>query len=295
MSAYLVDELNDDGSEPTSGADLSAMEAQPAAQAAQEPTVLTGDEVPEKYRGKSAAELLAIVQNQESHIGKQGSELGELRGQVGTLRGLVDQSLALRDEGNLGRRESVTEDDLTDDQFITDPRDAVTRTVKRETREQNERLARLEKQNAALDFSRRYPEAQTDVEDPRFVEFVQNSQVRGRLANKAFQDLENIDFEAAEELFDLYNDYKTMVPVAPAADESASQEATSQSEEPAARQAPAMLNTGSSGDVGGSTKPIYSQAALNRLQANDPDTYWATDTQSKINKARAEGRILDDL
>ncbi|MAG24809.1 hypothetical protein CMI47_04445 [Candidatus Pacearchaeota archaeon] len=297
MPAQIVPELDDSGQPLETEADLSALEAQPPEKQVTQPEipVLDGEDIPEKYRGKSAADLLEIVQNQESHIGRQGTELGELRGQVGTLRGLVDQSLALREDG-ISRTDQVgTEDDLTDDQFITDPRDAVTKTVKRETRDQNERLARLEQQNAALDFSRKYPEAQKDVESPEFVGFVQKSRVRGTLAHRAFSDMENIDFNAAEELWELWEDYKSIHP-ADSDPVLASQEATSQTVEPTdePKAVPSMVTQGSSGDVGGSTKPIYSQAALNRLQVSDPDTYWADDTQRKIDGARAEGRVVDD-
>ena len=300
MPAQIVPELDETGQPMGSPEDaLSGLEAQASETPVSQPViqVLDGEDVPEKYRGKTASELLAIVQDQESHIGKQGSELGELRGQVGTLRGLVDQSLDLRETGNVSHDVGVEEDLVDETDFITHPRDAVTKTVKRETREQNERLARLEQQQAAIDFARQYPEAQIDVEKPEFVEFVQKSRVRGSLAQKAFADMNNVNFDAAEELFELWEDYKTMLPQdTTETAETASQEATSQAtEQPeATRSAPSMVTQGSSGDVGGSTKPIYSQAALNRLQAKDPDTFWADDTQAKIRQAYAEGRVVQD-
>jgi hypothetical protein len=301
MPAQIVDELDDSGNAMEPG-DLSGLEATPAApaQAVTAQAILDGEDVPEKYRGKSASDLLRIVQDQESHIGKQGSELGDLRGQVGTLRGLVDNALDLRETGSIGREDVGTEEDLVDENdFITHPRDAVTKTVKRETRDTNNRLAQLEKQNAALEFTRRHPTAQTDVESAEFVKFVQGTATRGRLANQAFSDLKNIDFEAAEELWELWDDYQTMMPESQetetSTDETASHEATSQEEDPKpTKEAPAMVKTGSSGDVGGSTKPIYSQQALNRLQEENPTLFWASDTQAKIQAAYADGRVQQD-
>lgn len=299
MPARIVDELNDDGSERSSDMDaLQAAVAQGASQSAQRAAaqaVLDGDDVPEKYRGKSASDLLKIVQDQESYIGRQGQELGDLRGQVGTLRGLVDKSLALRDTGSIGREDVGTEEDLSDDDFLATPRDAVRKTVQRETREQSSRLARLEQQAAAIDFSRRHPTAEKDIEDPAFVEFVQKSPVRSRLARNAFGDMNNLDFEAAEELWNLYEDYKSLTSTATGDNETASQEAASQAEQPQrSKSPPKMVTTGSSGDVGGSSKPIYSQAALNRLQVSNPDLYWANDTQSKIQQAYRDGRVVQD-
>jgi len=293
MPAQIVDELDDNGQLPqNTGALEQALAAAPPQN--REPEGLLGDDVPEKYRGKSARELLDVVVNQDSHIGRQGQELGTLRNQVGTLQGQVETALRLR-EGNHDSRVDVgTEEELDDNAFIINPRDAVSKTVQRETREQENRLARLEQQAAAIDFGRRYPTAQTDLEDPAFVDFVQRSQVRQGLAQRAFADRDAIDYGAAEELWDLYEDFKSFQPQGQATpnNETASQEAVSQ--EPT-KQAPQMVTTGSSGDVGGSHKPTYSQAALNRMQAEQPDLYWANDTQRKINEARAEGRVLDDL
>lgn len=293
MPAHLVDELDEEGQLPQHTGALEAAIAQEGGQA-REPEESLGDDVPEKYRGKTARELLDIVMNQDSHIGRQGQELGTLRSEVGTLKGLVDQSLAMRDQGM--RREEVGNEDeeFSDNDFILNPRDAVSKTVKRQTREQEQRLARLEQQAAAIDFGRRHPTASSDIEDPQFIEFVQKSHVRQGLAQRAFADRDNIDFGAAEELWDLWDDYQSMRPREQAAadNETASQEAASQAPP---KQAPQMVTQGSSGDVGGTHKPTYSQAALNRLQAENPDLYWAADTQAKIQEARMEGRVLQDV
>lgn len=293
MPAHLVDELDDNGQLPQHTGALDSAVTTPQAPAPTEEALL-GDDVPDKYRGKTARELLDIITNQESHIGKQGQELGTLRNEVGTLSGLVNQSLALRGDGNTSREDVGTEDDLSDNDFILNPRDAVSKTVKRQTQESEQRLARLEQQAAAIDFGRRHPTAEADLENPQFIEFVHKSKVRQGLAQRAFADQRNIDYDAAEELWDLWSDYQGMQPAPQATsdNETASQEAASP--EPR-REAPEMVTQGSSGEVGGSHKPVYSQAQLNRLQAENPDLYWANDTQQKINEARREGRIVQDI
>ncbi len=304
MPAQIVDELDENGQVPAT-ADLSSLHAKPTEQGGQpgpgaEETVLSGDEVPEKYRGKTAAELLQIVRDQESHIGRQGQELGALRGEVGSLRGMVDKALQLRDPGT-SREDVGTEEDLVDDQaFITHPRDAVSKTVQRETRGTNERVARLEQQAAAIDFSRRHPTAEQDINDPDFLAFVGKSPKRAQLAQSAFGDTSNIDYDSADELWTLYEDFKSLRAPAEAPAETTETptdtSAASQPTEPTeTRQAPEMVTQGSSGDAGGSNKPVYSQSALNRLQIENPDLYWANDTQNKINEARRDGRVLDDV
>ena len=47
---------------------------------------MTDNSVPEKYEGKSAAELIEMLKSQESFIGEQGRELGNLRRALGELQ-----------------------------------------------------------------------------------------------------------------------------------------------------------------------------------------------------------------
>ena len=109
--------------------------------------------------------------------------------------------------------------------------------------------------------------------------------------------MSNINFEAAEELWELWEDYKSIHPFTTATDE---QEAPTEVEAPSqavkpSKAAPAMINSGSSGSgSGSSTKPMYSQQALNRMQQADPELFWASDTQAKIQSAYAEGRVQQD-
>lgn len=49
-------------------------------------------EVPERYRGKSIAELVAIAEEREKHIGTQAKEIGDLRNDMGYLRNMVEQA-----------------------------------------------------------------------------------------------------------------------------------------------------------------------------------------------------------
>lgn len=293
MSAYIVglnDELDEDQGKDES---LDSLLAEPQAQ----PPAL-GDDVPEKYRGKSARELLDIVTNQESMIGRQGQELGDLRSTVGTLRGSVDAALALRNPGTAADGIG-TEEDLTDRDFALDPVDATRRMVQRETRSLHEQQVQNAKQARANQFERQYANAASDVNDPKFVDFVKRSATRSRLATQAFSDMDNVNFDAAEQLWELYDDFKGM---------NASDGVVTDPDEPVApvaRPAPAKgkaapsLVTGNSGggdsNANTSGKPLYSQAALNDLAASDPDKYWSEAVQKPLNAAYAEGRVRQDI
>lgn len=286
--------------------DASNADPAPAAPA---PEVVQGDDVPEKYRGKTATELLSIVRDQESHIGKQGQELGDLRTRNGTLEGLVDKSLALRspDQGRPAPIEDETS--LSDDDFLTDPRDATARTVRQETAGDRDRLARLEASETARQFGVAHPTAGADINDPAFIEFVSKSQVRVGLAQKAFgqgTEVHQIDFNSANELWSLYEDYNSFKPatteetVTLAAVEEPNTDAAPAAAPAAEDNAPAApdLVTGNSSDAGGKSnanKPIYSQAKLNRMMLDKPDLYWAADTQAKLDAAYAEGRVTQDV
>lgn len=269
-------------------------------EATSEPEVeaLDGDDVPEQYRGKTAAELLEIVRNQEQLIGRHGQEVGDLREQVGTLRGQVDAALALRDPGKVGQKE-FDEEELSNDDFFTDPADATRRMVDREIRDLREEQRSLQLQRQAEAFEQRHPTASDDLNDQAFADFVGANQRRITLAQKAMGDADNIDFDAADELWSLYEEYreiKAMKADNPVEDAVASEALDEDREE---REAPSLVsgNSGSVVDPGtdrNSGKPIYSQAALNDLMMNDPDTYWSDRVQRDLTAAYAEGRVRQD-
>lgn len=258
------------------------------------PSEMDGDDVPEKYRGKTARELLDIVTNQESLMGRHSTELG-------TLRGLVDQSLRLRDTGDVGRQEPKVEP-LTEEDFLTHPEDATRRTVQDETAELRDQVASLSAQAQGHQFDVRYPDAAKDINDEQFVEFIKGTPLRHRLATSAFGDSKNLDFEAAGELWALYEDHKALQPAPTQTEEeklaSEGNKDDASESKAKARKVPDLVSgptTSTSVKDKATNKRIYSQAALNRLQEKDPDLYWSTDIQTQISAAHQEGRVRQDL
>jgi len=260
-------------------------------QAPADDEALTGEEVPEKYRGKSARDLLDIIRQQEEFTGRQSNELGQLREQVGTLRGVVDKAIALQ----AGEQPSRNEDEhaeLTADDLLNNPTEAINRAVTSALEPVTRRFEDMSYKEQQQDFLSRHETATQDVNDPNFVDYVKQSPYRKRLAEKAFADPNRIDFEAAEELWLGYDEVR--------ASESASTE-TEQDLNSAGDSVPAkpkpspsevalVRSGGSDGEPSGDSK-IYSRSKLVKLQAEDPDTYYDPAFQAKVAAAYREGRV----
>jgi len=116
-----------------------------------EPDLEQAEDVPEKYRGKSLAEVARMHQEVEKRLSAQGNEVGELRRTVDAFI----QSQTLKQQ-----QETETEDEDVD--FYTDPDKAVERAVSRHPKVQKaEQLATaMERQEALNTFQRNHPDFQ---------------------------------------------------------------------------------------------------------------------------------------
>ena len=287
MPAYLIEP-----SDEVTGEDIlgNAPPSTPAAKPAE--AVLDGEDIPEKYRGKTAKELLAIAREQETYIGRLGQEKGELRSRIGTLEGLVDKALKLRDPG-LAHQPAPKEDDLLD--FSRKPQEAVSTVVQKELEPIKGELETLTAQARARAFEERHPTAAQDLNDERFVEFVKKYPRRAALAQKAFGNPDRYDFEAAEQLWEEWEDVKSALPTpSPAQSETPTNPGNASAA--TGETPPALIPAGNGGSGSGSStgKPLYSRSQLERLQVTKPDQYWAPDVQARISEAYREGRVLED-
>lgn len=297
MSARIVEDPDDlPGGTDLESALLGDNPAAGAPEVTPAPGVLSGDDVPEKYQGKSARELLDIAMNQEQMIGSHGQKIGELNDRIGTLQGLTEKALAIRDDGHAGRVEPVADEKAFDaDDFALNPEEAVTHTVRRETKVQGTRLDALENKANALDFESRHATAATDLSDPNFIEFVKKSPYRSGLAARAFADTENIDFNSADELWMAWEEHK-LATSEPTTDlETIDKPDESSEEAPTADMDQAsLISGGAGGNPGGSGKKEYSASALAEILEKNPDYYWRDDVQKVVTAAYADGRVKDD-
>jgi len=74
--AKVLDDVLEDTTQTDSIEDMEADQAQTKSP---EPEAKPEDDLPEKYKGKSVKDIIAMHQEAEKLIGKQGSEVGELR------------------------------------------------------------------------------------------------------------------------------------------------------------------------------------------------------------------------
>lgn len=229
------------------------------------------DELPEKYRGKSVAEIVRMHQEAEKLVGKQGQELGD-------LRRVADDYIkrTLGGDNQAGASSAPKEDEQVD--FFADPQKAVTQMIERDPRIKDAAQAAemVRRENASRQLQAKHPDAMEVAQSTDFQEWVAASKVRTKLFAQADQ---SYDFEAAEELI---STFKALRPKAPE-----KVVAAPKSDSKSGKMMPRPVTGGSEGDQ--PSKKIYRRADIIKLQQVDPQRYL--DMQDEIMHAYAEGRV----
>lgn len=253
------------------------------------------DDTPAKYRGKSPAELLQVIRDQEAHIGRQAHE-------VGTLRQLADKALALTHDSQ--SRTAVdnpgNEEDLDSGDFFQDPQGAVTRATAKATAPVVGRLEQLERAEQQRAFLAQHPTAMQDTSNPDFVKWVTANKARTRLAQQAIGNPEAPNFELAGDLWELWEERKAEVAAraepadpAPSLEDPPVEQRTTTPKAPSTPKAPTLLRGGSdNGPSGGSTNArVFSRTKLLKMQIEKPDDYWDPEFQAELKQAYVEKRV----
>lgn len=227
------------------------------------------EDLPEKYKGKSAAELARMHQNLESLMGKQSSEVGELRKAVDQLVQSNMQTQATA---------STAPEPIDDSDFFTNPREAVERLIAENPTLQSAQLAATEmsKQQALATLQNAHPDMNKIVSDAGFQKWVSDSKIRTEMFRKADQQY---DFEQANELFNLWKERKTTVTQAKAVEKLAQKQQLKRASTGSARANP----------EGKAVKKVYRRRDIIDLMNRDPKRYQAM--QSEIMLAYQEGRV----
>jgi len=232
----------------------------------QETPEIQEPEIPDKYRGKSAEELVQMHQEAEKLLGRQSSEVGELRKVVDTY---------IQTQLTQDQQEAPQQVEEVD--WFTDPDKAVDRAIQNHPKiKEAEALTQQYKQSTAMsELQRKHPDMQQILQDANFAEWIKASKVRTRLFVSADQQY---DHEAADELFNLWKERQNIV------------QQTAQVEQQARRQTAKAASTGNaSGSSESAPKKIYRRADIINLMKTDPDRYAAL--QPEIMKAYAEKRV----
>lgn len=228
------------------------------------------EELPEKYKGKSAAEIVKMHQEAEKMIGRQAQEVHE-------VRSLADQLLKQQLESN---KTKETTEQTQEEDFFTDPQSAVNRTV-------DQHPAVLAAKQASLELKKMQTGQQLAAKHPDFMEIAQNADFQNWIKASPFRmDLftkadADFDFPAADELLSTYKEIRQI-------------KSNQQQEQMKAVEAKAQDTAmkAASVDVGGSgevSRKIYRRADLIKLKMTDPDRYMAL--QDEIMSAYADGRV----
>ena len=233
------------------------------------------EELPEKYRGKSAIEIAKMHQEAEKLIGRQANEVHE-------VRSLADQLLKQQLESNKKVQQEPIEESLEED-FFADPKQAVNRQVEKHPAVIEARQAALEmkKMKTAQQLSAKHPDFVTIAQDSGFQDWVKSSAIRLNLFAKADAEY---DFEAADELLSTYKEIKQIK-----AQQVVQQTAQSNEVEAKAQKTAMKAATVDVGGAGESSRKVYRRADLIKLRMTDPDRY--EQMADEIMSAYAEGRV----
>ena len=230
------------------------------------------DELPEKYKGKTAAEIARMHQEAEKLIGRQANEVHE-------VRSLADQLLKQQLEANKKVQQEPIEESLEED-FFADPKQAVARTVEKHPAvlEAKQAALELKKMKTAQQLAAKHPDFATIAQDAGFQDWVKSSAIRLNLFAKADAEY---DFDSADELLSTYKEIKQI--------KQQQQVQNTQAVESKAQEQAMKAATVDVGGTGETSRKIFRRADLIKLKMTDPARYEAM--SDEIMAAYSEGRV----
>lgn len=233
------------------------------------------DELPENLRGKDIKDLVRMLQESQSTIGRMANDLG-------TQRKLTDRLLDLKREsdlsGNRSRPEPVTVDS---NELLENPTQAIERVatarVSAATKELQDEIALIRAQQSAQSFVAHHPDYQQYVGNEEFVSWARATPYRSSRADAAMSG----DYGAADELLTEFKDRLSY--------RKAKEEPKPDANLEKAKAA--GLERGTSAGSRSSSKKTYRRVELLQLQMSNPELYYDDATQKEIMLAYAEGRV----
>jgi hypothetical protein len=259
--ATLIDERPEDV-ETEQEEEVTQLQEEPQV----EETPQEEDEIPEKYQGKSTAEIVRMHQEAEKLLGRQSSEVGE-------LRSVVDNYI----QTQLDTNTPATQEPEEDIDFFSDPDKAVERAIKNHPsiKAAEAQTQQYKQQTAQSHLQQRHPDMQEILQDGKFVEWIKGSKIRTQLFAQADTQY---DYEAADELFTTWKERQQVVGQT-VANEKASRKTA--------------VKNASAGNAKGSgeaaSRKVYRRSDIIKLMQTDPDRYLSL--SDEIMQAYQEGRV----
>ena len=230
------------------------------------PEVEAATDIPDKFAGKTQAELATMLVEAERFRGKQANEVGDLRRSVDAL---LQAQLAKE------QPQAVVEEEEID--FFADPDRAIAQKIENHPDIVNAKAQtkRNAQQASKAELLQSHPDMEAIVADPAFGEWVEASPIRKRLLKDAHY---GYDFDSANELF---NTWKERADIAAKTVKVDKQERS---------QTIKAASTGQGNAAAAKvSKKMYRRTDIVRLMNTDPERYQSM--AEEIFAAYAEGRV----
>ena len=264
----------------TESPEVSAVEETQVTEAVQEPTTdevqvqaeAEAPEVPNKFAGKSADEIINSYQNLEKELGRKAQEVGE-------LRKLSDSFLQAEMSRNQKQDNPPTEtSEEPEMDFFEDPSQAVNSLIENHPKfkEFQQYQAQQSQTSAKAQLEQTHPDYVDVVQDSKFQEWVQGSKIRTDL----FRQADGYNYDAANELLSHWKE-RSMI------DKTQEVKEQQEVERKSALTKGSTESRASADSLGG--KKVFRRADLIRMKMEDPAKYDSL--QSEIYSAYAEGRV----
>jgi hypothetical protein len=147
------------------------------------------DKVPDKYRGKSLEEVIAMHEEAERKASRLGNEVGQLRSQV----------LQRRET-----REQPKKVEVNVDTLLENPQETIQSVARETVRELEETVDKIEQDRLRREFESRHKDYKQDLSNDSFYDWIKANPVRVSLAQSA----DTGDYQAANLLWDMWAEIK---------------------------------------------------------------------------------------
>lgn len=223
-------------------------------------------ELPEKYRGKTAAEIAEMHENLEKKLREQGNELGSIRQTLDAIS--LQQSKPQEPEP-----EPISEAD-----FFSDPTSTVNRAIEEHPsiKQAQDMARKMALAQARQTLEAKHPDMEQILQDPDFAEWIKESSSRTSRLQRA-----HVQGDVAE-ADDLLSTWKALNKVSATA-----QEVSKKAQKQAVRNANTGAVRGNSDAM--HSKRTYRKHEVRKLMRERPDEYEARNDE--FAQAFLEGRI----
>jgi hypothetical protein len=226
------------------------------------------ENIPEKFQGKTLAEVVKSYENLEREFGRKSNEVGQ-------LRKLTDQLLDLERP----KEEKKEVKKIDPDALIENPDEVLNEAISNNPtlKSIEERLVSRDRETAQAAFETAHPDWKEVMGSDEFAQYIKASPVRERMLIEADQ---NFDYQTGASLLE---DFKRLYPSNTAADEGGA------SGEEEVEEVGKKITTESKSKSRSTGKKIYRRQQLIDLRVNNPEEYERR--QDEFRKAYEEGRV----